>query len=338
MKYLPFVFLFLWLVDGYAQKSFNDYLQIYPIADDPNIRYMTSYRKDETILFEANPVVRFGIYNNFLKGLMNDAKHTEGWYISWKPQLRMYLETSKPVKMPSYQVLIGTQHLFRLPQGPFEDRKEKFWGFSFESGHYSNGQSGGAFSYEFDDGTAENDHVYTLITPSSNLSEMLNRRNGNFSTNLSELKLNYRIYTLDDDNAPKKMHSFTAGYILYHNRLWGVADIGGYTANDIRIYGRHRYLADYEYMRVLNEQHSRRIAFKQHVEIIQGAHRHVNPVRLESTLTYYPFRSSKALGLLISYIYGHDNYNFRFVDSGHQAAIGLTWNQFPPFAMTNRLD
>ncbi len=338
MKNLTVVFFFIWLADGYAQKNFNDYMQFYPIGDDPNIRYMTSYREDETILFEANPTVRFGIYNNFVKGLTNGEKHTEAWYISWKPQLRMYLENSKPVKMPSYQVLIGTQHLFRLPPGPFAERKEQFWGFSVESGHYSNGQSGGAFSYEFEDGSAENDSIYTLIGPSSNLSEMLNRRNGNFSTNLTELKLNYRIYNLDDDNAPRKMHSLTFGYILYHNRLWGIADIGGYTQNDIRIYGRHRYSLDYEYMRVFDGQEGKRLSLKQHMEVIQGTHRHVNPVRLETKLTYYPFRKSKTLGVLTSYIYGHDNYNFRFVDSGHQVSLGLTWNQFPPFTITNRLE
>lgn len=96
------LFLLLSFCSANAQIGFNDYAQFYPIGEDPNIRFMTSYTKEETILFEANPTVRFGFYNNFMKGLMNSKKHTQAWYTSFRSQLRMYTDNSKPVKTPSY--------------------------------------------------------------------------------------------------------------------------------------------------------------------------------------------------------------------------------------------
>ena len=99
----------------YGQKSFNDYAKFYPIGDDPNIRFITSYVKQEDILFEANPVLKLSFYNNFVKGLINEDKHTQAWYISFKPQIRMYTDNSLPIKTPSYRIFLGTQHLFNLP-------------------------------------------------------------------------------------------------------------------------------------------------------------------------------------------------------------------------------
>ena len=309
-----------------AQKDFNNFVRFYPIGDDPSISFKSSYVKEETILFDANPNVRFSFYNDFIKGLLNNDQHTQAWYVSFKSQIRMYVENSLPVKTPSYRVLIGTQHLFRLPG-------DKFFGFSLESGHYSNGQSGCAFSTLFQDESAECDSIYNLITPDTDLSKILNRKNGNFSTNLTELVLNYRINVLDDDFIPYKISSFRAGLMLYHDRFLGIADFGGYSDHDIKIYGRYRYLLGYEYSHVLKKGQGKRFSVSENIELIQGAHKHVNPLRSETTFSFYPFSKIKDFGFFISYVYGHDNYNYRFVDAGHQVGIGVTWSQFPPFAI-----
>ncbi|MCU0440455.1 MAG: hypothetical protein MUC49_21390 [Raineya sp.] len=319
-----------------GQKIFNDFIQSYPIGEDPNIRLMSSYTKKETILFEANPIVRYSFYNNFVKGLLEeDKKHTQAWYLSYRPQLRMYTDNSLPVKTPSYRILLGTQHLFRLNS----DNSElyKFLGFSIESGHYSNGQDKSAFSELFVDGSIQSDSIYNLITSSTNLSEILNRRSGNFSTNLTEIIFNYRTYKLDNENIPKQLFSFNLGYILYHNRFLGIGDFGGFTQNDIEIYGKHRFLLGFEFMNVLEKLDNRRYSLKQNIEIISKPHQSVNPFRLESVITFYPLKKSKDVGIMLTYIYGHDNYNYRFVDSGHQITFGLTWCQFPPFALTKKL-
>ena len=336
MKHQFFVaFLFLNLT-LFGQKSFNDYAQFYPISEAPTIRFMSSYTKQETILFDANPVVRFSLFNNFLKGLMQAEKlHTQAWYIAFRPQLRMYTDNSLPVRTPSYKIFLGTQHLFRIPTTA--TNTQNFWGFSLESGHFSNGQDGSAFSESFPDDSQQSDSIYHLINASTHLPDILNRRSGNFSTNLTELIVNYRTYRLDDDNQPKQMHALNVGFVRYHNRFLGIADFGGFSQNDIKIYGYNRLLLGYEYMKVLENHQNKRYSIQQHLEIINHPHSSVNPIRAETSITFYPFVQSKAIGFVASYIFGHDNYNFRFVDAGHQLTFGITWSQFPPFALTNAL-
>lgn len=328
----------------FAQREFSDFAQFYPIGEDPNIRYMTSYTEQESILFEANTTVRYSVYNDFLKGLYEEWRHTQAWYLSFRPQFRVYNENSLPVKTPSYRFFLGTQHLFRLPRRLQIKKMESFLGFSFESGHYSNGQVGCAFSRKFDDDSNECDSIYNTINSSTDLSKILNRRTGNFSTNLSELILNYRLYTIDNKCEPYKMYSFSLGYMLYHDRFLGLGSFGGYSDPDIKIYGQHRFLFSYEYMRVFKNGEGARISVKENIEFISGAHHHVNPIRSELIFSIYPFINIKrfairpsAIGFFVSYIYGHDNYNYRFVDSGHQATLGISWNQFPPFGMIKKI-
>lgn len=337
-KILLIIFNIAFFTNAYSQNTFNDYAQFYPIGDDPNVRYMTSYTKQEKILFEFNPTVRYSIYNNFMKGLMQEYKHTQAWYASFRPQIRVYDENSYPIKTPSYKFFLGTQHLYRLPNYKISENQEQFIGFSVESGHYSNGQSGSAFSNDFADGSKGSDSIYGLINTSTKLSEILNRNTGNFSTNLTEININFRRYSIDEKNEPKKMHSFNIGYVRYHNKFLGLGNFGGYTDEDIRIYGINRYLFGYEHLRVFKNGNGARISFKENIEIIAGVKYHINPFRSESIFTYYPFIKiiknkirPKAIGFFVSYIYGHDNYNYRFVDSGSQFTIGISWNQFPPF-------
>ena len=112
----------------------NMFLQYYPISEQPNIRYMSSYTKQETILFEANPIVKYSFYNNFYENLVNNRKCASAYYLSFRPQLRMYISNSKPVRTPSYRIFVGTQHMFRLTQST---TVQDFAGFSVES-YYKN--------------------------------------------------------------------------------------------------------------------------------------------------------------------------------------------------------
>lgn len=326
---------------SYAQPKdhyswYENFMQVYPMGEDMNLRYMSSNSKYETILFDGNPVLRIGFYNNFIKALMNKTKlHSMGQYIAITPQLRMYAEKSQPVKMPSYRILLGTQHLFRL-KVPAAD-KARFIGFSLESGHYSNGQSGCAFSTQANDLTPACDSVYGLITDQTDLSDMLNRKNGNFSTNLTELVVNYRSCKLDSEFHAIRVHSISLGYMLYHNRMFGIINMGGFSDHDIKIFGRHRLSGLYEFTKAFSvgkKQLYQRIRLKQQIEVIIGAHPHVNPLRMETSATYYPIQAVKSLGFVVSYIYGHDNYNYRFVDSGHQATVGISWDLFPPVKLS----
>lgn len=330
-KYLCLLLLACSLLFVNAQKSFNDFMQPYPFGEDPNVRYLSSYAFQEKLVIETSPIVRYSIYNNFLKGLMNDAKHMQAWYLAFKPQVRIYADNSKPVKTPSYRSYLGTQHLYRLPS--LSDSTAQFWGFCFETGHYSNGQDMSAYSSLYPDGSPQSDSIYNTINSKSNLSDMLNRKSGNFSTNLSELSLNYRYYLLDENYLPASMHSFSLTYVLYHDLFMGVFDFGGYTEQDIKIYGKNRFQFTYEYLQVFKHWGGRRIQLKENLEYIYKPHPWVNRWRVESMATLYPFAFNKSMGVFASYIYGHDNYNYRFVDSGQQFSIGISWSQFPLFQM-----
>ncbi|OOQ59083.1 hypothetical protein [Mucilaginibacter pedocola] len=307
-----------------AQESSSQYFNFYPIGDEPNLGYKTSMVKSEKILFEANPTMRFSFYNNIYRKLIRDEKKgMQAWYVSFRPQLRMYTDNSLPVRTPSYRILLGTQRLFRIS-------KNNLLAISLESGHYSNGQDGGAFTTQYPDGSQESEAIYNTITPTTNLSEILNRRSGNFSTDLTELIVNYRINTkLDDNCAPKETHVLKAGAVLYHNYLFGIADIGGYTPNDIKIYGRWRTQVGYQYIRVIKNGNMR-YSLAGNLEAIHGAHPSVEDLRLELTASLYPFKGTPQLGFFGSFIGGHDNYNYRFVDSGTQGFFGITWAIFPP--------
>ena len=95
---------------------------------------------------------------------------------------------------------------------------------AIETGHYSNGQTGAAFSTEFEDESEEGQAVYETITDDTDLSAILNRKSGNFSTNLSRLSFNYRVNRFDTENNPKRIHSYTFTYQLYHNNFMGLFD------------------------------------------------------------------------------------------------------------------
>ena len=308
---------------SHAQTSslFEGFTQVYPIGDNPNMNTKTTMVDGENIIFEGNPIVRYSFFNDFVSGLMEGKNYTKATYVSYRPQLRIYDSESLPVRMPTYRILLGTQHLLKVGT-------DDLLAFSFESGHYSNGQSGCTFDDDLDDRTQACKDIYASITPSSDLSKMLNRRDGNFSTNLTEIAVSYRLNGKLKNDAPNRVNRFELGYIRYHNKLWGLIDAGGFSPEDIEIYGRNRFLLEYEYSQFIFQKKCWRLSFEENLEWIQGAHAHVNPLRSESKITLY---QPNQFGYFISAIYGHDNYNIRFVDSGFQTSVGITWNIFPSF-------
>jgi len=327
MQYRYYLLSGLLLFAGRAaaqKQTLKDFIQVYPVGDDADINVRTSYVKYEKVLFEANPVVRYSFANNILQGLGEDKCHVRAYYAAFTPQVRMYTDNSLPVKTPSYRILLGTQQVFRFGNNLFT--------VALESGHYSNGQAGSAFSEQFDDGSPQSDSIYKLITPNTDLSAILNRKSGNFSTNLTLLQFNYRINKLDDVT-PNRIHSLTLGAVFYHDRFLQLFDFGGFSDADIKIYGRVRLQGGYEYTMVSPK--GLRHSFFESVEWIFGAHNWVNPFRTETGYRIYPFPKMRAFGFVAKFIHGHDNYNFRFVDAGTPGSIGLTWSSFPPFPIKN---
>lgn len=334
------------LVSVSSKDGFSGFKGVYPMGDQANIRYMTSLNSSETILFEANPVMRYSFYNNFIDRLMDTSSDKSDFssalYIVFKPQLRMYTEESMPVKMPSYRVQVGWQMLKELSFRLTEKTDQTFLGFSLEHGHYSNGQTGGAFAEGYSDGSPESNAAYDSIGSSTELSEIVNRINGNFSTNLTEFILSFKSLDLDNRKYMEKMFSLDFGYTLYHKFLLipGLITAGGFSDNDIDIYGRHRLLISGEYASLIDKEnfvHNKlkvnKIFININIERILGAHDSINPFRyeLKSTLFYTFF--PPGFGIITGIIYGHDNYNLRFVDDGFQFFAGFTWENFSRIQM-----
>ncbi len=319
------LFVVLTLVASAAfGQMFN---QVYPISDNPNISWKSNLVKSETILFEANPSVKFSFYNDIYQKLFGDKSFGQGYYASFTPELRMYNENSVPVKMPSYRILLGFQHVYKL-------NGHDLFSYALESGHYSNGQNGCTFNSQYADSSPQSDSVIAAINSKTNLSDWLNRTNGEFSTDLTTMIFNYRFNGLIDHTVPQRVHSLKTGFTYYHDRFLGILPFGGYADNLISIYGHWRLMAAYEYTRAVGKSNNElvnnknRITLSENIEYIPDAHPFVNPIRSVSTASFF-FRNN--FGFFASYIYGHDDYNIRFVDAGSQVSFGVCWSVFPLF-------
>ena len=308
--------------------------QLYPISENANINWKSNLVSKETILFEANPYVKFSFYNNFFERLSsNDSRKNrfaQGYYLSYTPELRMYVQNSLPVKMPSYRLMLGFQHAHRVGQN-------NLFCYALESGHYSNGQDGSAFSTIYPDGSHQSDSVIATINSKTNLSNMLNRTSGEFSTDLTQLTFNYQVNQVrDTEYSPHLIHSIRLGVIYYHDRLLGIFPIGGYADNLIPIYGHWRITAGYDLTLAVGPAKGyimgihNRLVFSERLEYIADALSNVNPLR---TVTTASFLFRNGFGFFGSYIYGHDDYNIHMVDAGSQVSLGICWNMFPLFKL-----
>ena len=333
-----FILLFVLVSSNACLAQYEHYSHVYPIGQDPNIRWLSNYSSYEKIQFEANPIIKFSFYNNFVKRLPDTTKlHSMAQYLDFSPQFRLYKEESQPIKTPCYRIFLGTQHMFRLRSRQAD--VSQFIGFAYQTGHYSNGQSKCSFAEGKYDGGRVCDSIYQQINDDTDLSALLNRETGNFSVNLTEIILNYRFNKLGSATYAKQAHSISVGYVAYHKGMLGFIDVDLVSDVDLKILGQHRISFAYEYTLAFKLSRRsnvyQRIRLKQTMEVIVGAHPHINPLRLESMATFYPASTVSALGLAFSYIYGHDNYNYRVVDSGQQFSIGLTWDLFPPIKLKN---
>lgn len=312
-------------LSAYAQF----YKQVYPIGEDADINGKPVQIAPGKITFEGNPFVRYSFYNNIIRELGNNGTHGFAVYLNYLSPLRMYNVNSLPVQTPTNRLLLSTQHIFRRTADT-EDTQQ-FFAFSFGTGHYSNGQPDCAFAEGIPDGSPQCDSVYQAITNSSNLSGLLNRRSGNFSTNLTKIFVSYRWDRLKND-INHRSSVVEGGLVFYHDKLLYLIPIGGYNDYDIKMYGRYRLHAGYEYMRVFDQEY-RRWSGALKLEYIVNPHEWVQPWRTDLRGNIYPFKCIPELGFFISLTFGHDNYNYRFVDSGTALSIGVTWDSFAPIAM-----
>lgn len=330
MKTTTYVLATLLCTGNFSAQRFES---VYPIGDNPSVAYKTSLMPSiEKILFEANPNLKLPIFNNIHERMMDGQDLASTLYLNFRLQIRMYDDASKPVKTPSYRIGLAYQRIAKL-------KNDQYLTWAVESGHFSNGQSKCAFHSDLTDGGEECNILCFTISrdPNSNLSEMLNRDSGNFSTNYTQLFLNHRLVLNWDENMrPTSSYSFLVVYTLFHNNLFFALPIGGFSETDIKIYGRHRFSASVDYMKKFSSNSLwKKISFDRYNLSITGQyiskpHPWVKPVRVVGQAAVY-FKNN--LGLFISLNVGHDDYNYRFVDRGTQFSAGMTFDIFPPIEM-----
>ncbi len=319
-------------------------LNFYPIGDELSIGYLGNLKTArESYLFEAQPVVKLPFFNTIYKNMKNpksaaDASFgeklknaTHAAYASFRPQLRMFNDASMPVKTPSYKIGIGYQHLFSLNKANrFDDIDTlnlKYFAVAFETGHFSNGQSGAAFDENLIDGTPAADSLYQHINEHTDLAAILNRKSGNFSTNYTEIMVKYLHVFKVRNNYALSWFSAEAGWTRYHDYLLYMIPIGGYTENDIALYGKNFYHFNLEYMRRFKKGGCLdRAKLNVNYEYLYKPHASVTRSRIEIIPAIY-FKSN--VGIYGKIAFGHDNYNYRFVDNISHWGIGLTYDLFP---------
>lgn len=320
-------------------------LNFYPIGNPLSIGYLGNLKAaPETYLFEAQPVVKLPFFNNIYKNMRRkqpDANAafcdklklaTHAAYASFRPQLRMFDDASMPVKTPSYQIGIGYQHFFALNEadqyGSINGGKSRrYLAIAFETGHYSNGQSGAAFDENLIDGTPAADSLYRNINDHTDLAAILNRNSGNFSTNYTEVLVKYLQVGSIKNNYAMDWYSVEAGWTRYHDRLLYMIPIGGYTENDIALYGRNFYHLNLEYMyRFRKKGFIDRVKLNVNYEYLYKPHASVTRSRIEIIPAAY---HKSNVGIYAKLAFGHDNYNYRFVDNISHWGIGLTYDLFP---------
>ena len=332
MKYLLILCFLLSFTSIHAQSDY------YIIGDDAsvNLNFSDNPNGDKGILFEAKPIVRYKLHNNIEDRLKDPTYRTlSSSYLLFSPHLRMYNENSEPVKMPSYRVAFGYQKAWKLKKK--NPNYKGLIAFAGEHGHYSNGQSGCAFSNLYEDDSAPCNTIYNTINNNQNinLSSLLNRSNGHFQTNYTSLFLNYRTFKLKDRDSAfyHKSHSVSFKYTLFHRNVFLFVNYGGYSQNDIQIYGRHRFNIDYSYSCYGPKKTV--LKFSQQLGFIAGAHKSVTNYRSVTSLTFYPLPKHVNLGFKAAYVFGHDDYNIRFVDNVSQVTISAVFSPFGLFSMNN---
>jgi hypothetical protein len=311
--FLTFALLEVSLLTAQETNPFSGYL---PIRESPELNWSSAMVESEPLIFEAEPILHFHIYNsyNYYDSLFK-AEKAEAFYLYFNSHFRMFQGKSKPVRMPSYKMFIGWQRSFEL------SNKSSF-SFAIETGHYSNGQSGCAWNDSLQDGSRPCRLISAGMSDQEDLSARLNRVNGNFSTNLSKVNLQYVTPRFRKNR--KNVHRLGFEYTFNHEAFALMLDYGGSADSDIGIIGKHRFNAGYELIRYTDNNF--RYSISQSLSRLYNAHPSIEPWRYEATVSIFPEEWITAF--FFSYIYGHDDYNYRIVDSGNQFSIGVRWDLF----------
>lgn len=295
----------------FAQKT-NPFNQFLPIMDLPFIDWSSPMNEDEPIIFNGSASIYYQFINSYYQG---NKKTKQALYANFRTHIRMYQSQSLPVRTPSYKFILGYQRSFTFGVNNLH--------LALETGHYSNGQSFCAWDPSVKDGSEACRSIYNAITDDDNLAEMFNRNSGNFSTNLTKITASYIIPPMSKGLIERRTiaHRFGASFQVNHVDIVYLFNVDE-KEGDVRIVGDQVYTVMMESF--LAPISNADISIINEIEYIKNAHPSINPWRYRLTLNIFPYDLYTAF--FIAFTSGHDNYNYRIVDSRNQISLGIRWD------------
>ena len=313
LRIITFCLIISFSVALEAQKRnpFNSYL---PIMESSSISWRSPMNKNENIVFDLQPTLYYQFYNTYSN---QEGLDKQAVYANFKSHLRMYNENSLPVKTPSYKAFLGYQRSFSWSKNQLN--------IAIETGHYSNGQSRCAWDASVADGSEECQAAYRAINDDTDLADIYNRNSGNFSINLSQLIVQFVIPRVDETKLRDAAiaHRFTLTLGRNDEAFALLFDFSG-KEDDIQLVGDNFINIETESFFSPNEKLD--FSLKNELEYVNGVHASINPWRYTFSVNVFPLEWVTAF--YVAYTTGHDNYNYRIVDSGNQISVGVRWDLF----------
>ncbi|MGL1936255.1 MAG: hypothetical protein OCD01_14590 [Fibrobacterales bacterium] len=286
------------------------------LEETPFIGWSTPTGNDynEKVMMEARPILKVPLIDQLTPVVYKDSNY-QRFSIIFDPHIRMLYKNSMPVIMPSYRAYIS------YAPTRYVSSVKSFITPMIEHGHYSNGQAGCAFgSSEDADSTCQT--LYDTLDE-LNLSEQLNRRSGEFSTNFirGRLKLMKVLGFYDGTGMVEDALEVTLEFTRYINRLFGFS-IAGYNELDAEFYSMNRYLAEvagHHYLMMFNEMTQLRYGVS--AQYLPSRHSEITPYNIS---LFGNFTYPSGLGVFVKAEKGQDLYNVRMVDDIFRVFIGIS--------------
>ena len=329
------VFVFLATAPAVAQDTpFTAQSGSRPLVR-PDGTYAFNSVPNSNLVFEAQIAPRIIIIDSIgdaTRRLLQATNKTPvwGWQASATPmvKLRMFRETSNPVRTPSYMPK-GTVQIARMRNLSRADPKDDEDGFSrgpvemwladiIPFGHHSNGQNGCLFTSQVRD---VNGDCVEIVPPQP---PAINKIDGSFSTNYVEATIHYGRLHLDSDEAPEGEYATRwewragAGFQLNPKGY-----VGGSIDDELSaIYGPTRVIFEGMAAR-RGSWRCGRLEADLRVQYIHDAPDGVPDATTQAEVACFPARWGGA-GLFARFYHGQDYYNLGFAEGITRLQIGFT--------------
>lgn len=298
----------------------------------PDGTYVFNHIPSSDLVFEAQIAPRIIILDSIgdrTRDVLDRDRGVWGWSLATTPmvKLRMFNETSNPVRTPSYmpKAIVQVARLKNLSRAAEET--ERFRGpmemwliDTIPFGHHSNGQNGCVFTSQ------SRNAAGACVDTGPSEPKTINKGDGSFSTNYIEASLSYgRMYLVARDNVPEygTQWEWRAGVGVQLNpRRY----LGGAIDDELaHIYGRTRISLD--------AMAGRRDSWR--CGRLEGQIRfqyiHDKPAGVPTVTTMVDAfclpASWGGTGLFVRFYRGQDYYNLGFAEGIARLQFGITLQQ-----------